>query len=165
MKRFITMVLSCALFLGVTACMPAAPTLEGGLKFAGPSKMSIVITQDDPLSAAIGGELSDQGLPVIGVKQLNGVLNEKSLQLSGMASMDEEKLLEAGKILHADALVSVEAKKNLDGTIDEALITLVGVKSETVMGSFHYENGRVKEKLKDSAKRIADAISRAVEKK
>ena len=165
MKRFISIVLFCALSLGVAACMPAAPALEGGLKFDGPSKMSIVITQNDPLSAAVGEELSSRGFPVIGAKRVNEVLNEKAMQLSGMRSMDEEKLLKAGKFLHADSLLLVEARKSPDETIDEAIVTLVGVKSETMIGSFHYRNGRVKENLEDTAKRIADAISRAGEKK
>jgi hypothetical protein len=77
MKRYMPIVLFCALFLGVTACVPAAPTLEGGLKFNGPSTMSIAITQNDPLSDAIGEELSGRGFPVIGVNRLNEVLNEK----------------------------------------------------------------------------------------
>jgi hypothetical protein len=57
MKRFISIVLFCTLFLGVTACVPAAPRLEGGLKIDGPSKLSIVITQNDPLSTAIRSDM------------------------------------------------------------------------------------------------------------
>jgi hypothetical protein len=162
MQRFMRIVLACSLLSALTACPPRVPTLEGSLKYDGPSKPSVVITQDDDLSDAIGEELSNRGFPVIGQRRVSAVLREKSMQLSGMKSMDEEKLLEAGKFLHADVLLLVEARKSPDETIDEAIITLVGVRSETAIGSFHYQNGRVKENPDGSAKRIAQAISSSV---
>ncbi len=160
MKRFMPAILSCSIFLVVIGCIPRTPMLEGSLRPDDPSKkIKIVITVNDPFADSIGSELAQRGFPVIGSARLRVVLSEKSLQLSGMAGMDEEKLLEAGRSLNADALIFVETEKSLDGTIDAANISIVRVQSGAIMGSFHYQNGRARENQKDAAKRIADAIS------
>ncbi len=118
------------------------------------------MAQDDPFAEAIGAKLSGRGFPVIESARLRAVLSERSMQLSGMISMDEEKLLEAGKVLKADAILFIEARKGPDGKIDEALINIVGVQSGALTGSYHYQNGSDRENLRDAAKRIADAINR-----
>ncbi len=160
MKRFMPTILSCSIFLVVAGCAARTPTLEGSLRADDPSKkMRMAVTVNDPFADAVGAELSGRGFPVIGSARMRAVLSERSLQLSGMESMDEEKLLEAGKILNADALLFVDTEQRPDGTIEAANIKILGVRSGAVMGSFHYRNGRSGENKKDAAKRIADAIN------
>jgi hypothetical protein len=159
-KRFMQVILFCLIFLIFTGCIPRTPTLEGSLKADDPSKkIKMVIAVNDSLADAIGAELSARGFPVIESARLGAVLSEKSLQLSGIKSADDEKLLEAGKFLKADSLIFVETKRSPDGTINAAIINIVGVRNGAVTGSFNYQNGRVRENQKDTAKRIADAIN------
>ncbi len=162
MKRFMPAIFICAIFIVVTGCAPKMPTLDGSLRPEDPAhKGKIVMTLNDPLADDIGAELSSRGFTVIGPARLRQVLNERSLQLSGLKSTDDEKLLEAGKALNADSLILVESERQPDGTTDAASITIVGVQSGLSIGSFNYQNGRNRENQKDTAKRIADAISKS----
>lgn len=124
-------------------------------------KPKIAIMSNNPLADAIGTELFARGFTIIERLRLGSVLSEKSLQLSGVTESDNEKFIQAGKILNVDSLMSVGVERGETGDIHMAVIKVVNVNTGQLVGSFNYKNGRgpLKDSFHGAAKKIADTIA------
>ena len=156
--------------IGFAGC--AGPQLRGVIihEVRG-TNPKMAIASKNTLADAIGTELLLRGFEVIERSKLINVLSEQVLRQSGV--LEDDKLIQAGKILNIDALIFVSSwwSPYHYGKVESAVLRIVNVQSGKVIGSFNYQNGRggapgspadadMKESLVESANRIVNEIAK-----
>lgn len=101
----------------------------------------LAFVYDDPISAALAGELGARGFRLVERAALMAVVDEQALNQSGL--LQEDKFIRAGKIANVRFLVAVTEQLTPNRARPMwANIKIVDVQTAEVVGSVSYTNGK-----------------------